>query len=183
MLLSYQEDDLSADASDAPRSAEFKMLPEENRSVISATTPRGHTFHFMPIYEPGVTNITIMIAWPSNWAYEASRNPAVPYIGTETLLSGGTDDISPKELNEFLSDRNSGGSLIPTADYVYGEINFPKDYREEVIKLASDTLRSPKFDPRWVHRIKGSIRQNMQSAHLKTETKNVGFSSKNEFGR
>ncbi len=154
MLLSYQEDDLSADASDAPRSAEFKMLPEENRSVISATTPRGHTFHFMPIYEPGVTNITIMIAWPSNWAYEASRNPAVPYIGTETLLSGGTDDISPKELNEFLSDRNSGGSLIPTADYVYGEINFPKDYREEVIKLASDTLRSPKFDPRWVHRIR-----------------------------
>ena len=76
----------------------------------------------------------------------------------EILLNGGTEDISPKELNEFLSDRNSGGSLIHTADYVYGEINFPKDYREEVIKLSSDTLRSPKFDPRWVHRIKGSIR-------------------------
>ena len=154
ILLSCQEDDLNADASDEPRPAEFKMLPEENCSVILATTPLGHTFHFMPIYEPGVTDITIMIAWPSNWAYEASRNPAVPYIGTETLLSGGTDDISPKELNEFLSDRNSGGSLIPTADYVYGEINFPKDYREEVIKLASDTLRSPKFDPRWVHKIR-----------------------------
>ncbi len=76
----------------------------------------------------------------------------------EILLNGGTEDISPKELNEFLSDRNSGGSLIPNADYVYGEINFPKEYREEVIKLSSDTLRSPKFDPRWVHRIKGSIR-------------------------
>ena len=96
MLLSCQEDDLNADANDEPRPAEFKMLPEENRSVILATTPRGHTFHFMPIYEPGVTDITITIAWPSNWAYEASRNPAVPYIGTETLLSGGTEDISPK---------------------------------------------------------------------------------------
>ncbi len=84
MLLSCQEDDLNADASDEPRPAEFKMLPEENRSVILATTPLGHTFHFMPIYEPGVTDITITIAWPSNWAYEASRNPAVPYIGTET---------------------------------------------------------------------------------------------------
>ena len=182
MLLSCQEDDLSADANDEPHPAEFKMLPEENRSVILATTPRGHTFHFMPIYEPCVTDITITIAWPSNWAYEASRNPAVPYIGTETLLSGGTEDISPKELNEFLSDRNSGGSLIPTANHVYGEINFPKDYREEVIKLASDTLRSPKFDPRWVHRIKGSIRQNMQSAHLKTETKMWNLARKANLG-
>jgi hypothetical protein len=67
------------------------MLPEENRSVILATTPQRNEFHFMPIYEPGVTDITITIAWPSDWAYEASLNPAVPYIGTETLLSGGTE--------------------------------------------------------------------------------------------
>lgn len=101
MLLSCQEDDLNADASGEPRPAEFKMLPEENRSVILATTPQRNEFHFMPIYEPGVTDITIMIAWPSDWAYEASLNPAVPYIGAETLLSGGTEAISPKELNEF----------------------------------------------------------------------------------
>ena len=119
------------------------MLPEENRSVILATTPQGHTFHFMPIYEPGVTDIMTTIAWPSDWAYEASLNPAVLYIGAETLLSGGTETISPKELNEFLSDRNSGGSLIPTADHAYGEINFPKKYREDVIKLAADALRRP----------------------------------------
>ena len=100
-----------------------------------------------------------------------------------TLLSGGTKDISPKELNEFLSDRNSGGSLIPTADYVYGEINFPKEYREDVIKLASDTLRRPKFDPRWVHRIKGSIRQNIQFADLKTETKMWTLARKANLGR
>ena len=52
MLLSCQEDDLNADASDETRPAEFKMLPEENRSVILATTPQVHAFHFMPIYEP-----------------------------------------------------------------------------------------------------------------------------------
>ena len=171
MLLGCQEDDLNADASDEPRPAEFKMLPEENRSVILATTPQGHAFHFMPIYEPSVTDITITIAWPSDWAFEASLNPAVPYIGAETLSSCGTEAISPKELNEFLSDRNSGGSLIPTADHVYGEINFPKEYREDVIKLAADALRRPQFDPRWVHRVKGIIRQNMRSENLKTETK------------
>lgn len=45
MLLSCQEDDLNADASDETRPAEFKMLPEENRSVILATTPWG--IHFI----------------------------------------------------------------------------------------------------------------------------------------
>ncbi len=108
LLLSCQEGGPNADPSDKLSPAEFNVLPEENRSVILATTPQGHAFHFMPIYEPGVTDITITIAWPSNWAHEASLNPAVPYIGTETLLSGGTEAISPKELNEFLSDRNSG---------------------------------------------------------------------------
>ena len=37
-----QEDGPNADANDEPRPAEFKMLPEENRSVILATTPQGH---------------------------------------------------------------------------------------------------------------------------------------------
>ncbi|MBT6183676.1 MAG: insulinase family protein [Betaproteobacteria bacterium] len=136
----------------------------------------------MPIYEPGVTDITITIAWPSDWAYEASLNPAVPYINAETLLSGGTEAISPKELNEFLSDRNSGGSLIPTADHIYGKINFPKEYREDVIKLAADALRRPQFDPRWVHGVKGIIRQHMRSGHLKTETKIWNLARKANWG-
>jgi hypothetical protein len=52
LLLSCQKDGPNEDADDKPRPAEFKMLPEENRSVILATTPQVHAFHFMPIYEP-----------------------------------------------------------------------------------------------------------------------------------
>ena len=74
--------------------------------------PAGAYISFYADLRTRCTDITITITWPSNWAYEASRNPAVLYIGTETLLSGGTENISPKELNEFLSDRNSGGSLL-----------------------------------------------------------------------
>jgi zinc protease len=81
----------------------------------------------MPIYEPGVTDITITIAWPSDWAYEASLNPAVPYIG-------------------------------------------------------ADALRRPQFDPRWVHRVKGIIRQHMRSENLKTETKMWNLARKANWG-
>ena len=127
LLLSSQKDGPNADANDKPRPAEFKMLPEENRSVILATTPQGHAFHFMPIYEPGVTDITITIAWPSDWAYEASLIPAVPYIGAETLLSGGTEAISPKELNEFNLTEIQADRLFPLQTTCMAKSTFRKN--------------------------------------------------------
>ena len=31
------------------------------------------------------------------WAYEAEKNPAVPYVAAEAILSGGTDDLAPQK--------------------------------------------------------------------------------------
>ena len=60
-------------------------------------------------------------------------------------------------------------------------------FRKNTAKTSLNSLlihcAARQFDPRWVHRIKGSIRQNIQSADLKTETKMWNFSSKSEFGR
>jgi len=67
---------------------------EENRVVIDTTSPEGHAFSFMPIYEKGVTDITIYIAWPMDWAYRETTNKAVPFIGAQAILSGGTADIT-----------------------------------------------------------------------------------------
>ena len=135
LLLSSQKDGPNADANDKPRPAEFKMLPEENRSVILATTPQGHAFHFMPIYEPGVTDITITIAWPSDWAYEASLNPAVPYIGAETLLSGGTEAISPKELNEFYLTEIQADRSFPRRTTYMAKSTFQKNTAKTSLNL------------------------------------------------
>ena len=103
------------------------------------------------------------------------------YIGAETLLNGGTEAIWQKDLKEFLSDRDSGGSLIPTTDKVDGEISFPTEHHQEVIKLVADALLFPHFDPRRITVIKVITRQNMQSEHSKLETKKWTISFKANF--
>ena len=182
LLLSSQKDGPNAGANDKPRPAEFKMLPEENRSVILATTPQGHAFHFMPIYEPGVTDITITIAWPSDWAYEASLNPAVPYIGAETLLSGGTEAISPKELNEFYLTEIQADRSFPRRTTYMAKSTFQKNTEKTSLTLLE--MRCAGYNSIQVgfHRVKGIIRQNMQSGHLKTETKMWNLARKANWG-
>ena len=141
---------------------------EENRVVIDTTSPEGHAFSFMPIYEKGVTDITIYIAWPMDWAYRETTNKAVPFIGAQAILSGGTADITPMELMESFNDKNSSGSLTPTADYVFGQLSFPKEYREEVIKTASEMLHTPIFEEKWIGRIKEQITDNMARTYAQT---------------
>ncbi|MEK9759389.1 MAG: hypothetical protein VW387_14130, partial [Paracoccaceae bacterium] len=141
---------------------------EENRVVINTTSPDGHAFSFMPIYEKGVTDITIYIAWPMDWAYRETTNKAVPFIGAQAILSGGTADITPMELMESFNDKNSSGSLTPTADYVFGQLSFPKEYREEVIKTASEMLHTPIFEEKWIGRIKQKITDNMARTYAQT---------------
>ena len=182
LLLSSQKDGPNADANDKPRPAEFKMLPEENRSVILATTPQGHAFHFTPIYEPDVTDITITIAWPSDWTYEASLNPAVPYIGAETLLSGGTEAISPKELNEFYLTEIQADRSFPRRTTYMAKSTFQKNTEKTSLNLLE--MRCAGYNSIQVgfHRVKGIIRQNMQSKHLKTETKMWNLARKANWG-
>jgi len=62
---------------------------------------------------------------------------------------------------ESFNDKNSSGSLTPTADYVFGQLSFPKEYREEVIKTASEMLHTPIFEEKWIGRIKEQITDNM----------------------
>lgn len=127
---------------------------EASREVVLAETPDGRPFHFMPIYEDGVTDITITIAWPMNWAYGAENNPAVPYVAAEAILSGGTDEYAPQDVLELFNDKNSRGQLYVRADHAIGEISFPKEHVDDVISIVSEMLTSPQFDQSWVDRIK-----------------------------
>lgn len=141
---------------------------DASREVVLAETPDGRAFHFMPIYEDEVTDITITIAWPMSWAFNADRNPAVPYVAAEAILSGGTDELKPQDVLELFNDKNSRGRLYVRAGHAIGELSFPKEHIEDVVSTASEMLMSPKFDQAWIDRIKQGFLANQTQSQAQT---------------
>lgn len=137
----------------------YKQDTEGSRSVVTLTSDAGQSFHFMPIYEDGVTDITVRIAWPTNWARSVGRNPAVPYVGSELILSGGTADLKPQDVMEMFNTNNAGGFLLASPDFVFGELGFPKEHIDETVQIAAEMLSNPQLDDPWLDRIKQDFLQ------------------------
>jgi zinc protease len=68
------------------------------------------------------------------------------------MMTGGTSDRSPAEVRDLLEDRNSYGTLTPTVDIIYGEVEFPDNHRDAVLPVLSELFRQPTFDEAWVER-------------------------------
>ncbi|MGH1412633.1 MAG: M16 family metallopeptidase [Pelagimonas sp.] len=141
---------------------------ETSREVVLAETPEGRPFHFMPIYEDGVTDITITVAWPTGWAYRPELNPAVPYVAAEAILSGGTKQLAPQDVMELFNDKNSRGHFYVRANHAIGELSFPKEHIDDVVSIASEMLASPQFDQAWVDRVKRGIFANQTQSQTQT---------------
>lgn len=144
---------------------------DTSRKVVMAETPDGHPFFFMPIYEKGVTDITITIAWPMGWAYDANSNPAVPYVAAEAILSGGTKELAPQDVLELFNEKNASGQLYVSANHAIGELSFPKEHIKDVIAITSEMLTAPQFDQAWVERIKQGFLANQTQSQVKTANK------------
>jgi len=127
---------------------------ESVREVVEAQSPNGQPFHFMNITEDDVSDITIVMAWPSDWAYDATVNPAVP--------------TRPQDVMELFNDNNAGGWLTPSTDFIYGELGFPKEHIDEVVSIAAEMLATPQFDEAWVDRIKQNIEGNQADSRQDT---------------
>lgn len=141
---------------------------DASREVVLAESPDGRPFHFMPIYEDGVTDITITIAWPMSWAFGADRNPAVPYVAAEAILSGASEGLASQDVLELFNDKNSRGQLYIRADHAIGELSFPKEHIDDVVSITSAMLASPQFDQAWVDRIKQGLSANQTQSQAQT---------------
>lgn len=130
---------------------------ETNREVSERVSPNGQAFTFMPIIEEGVTDVTIEIAWPSDWAYDPNKNAAVPTVATRAILSGGTSDLAPQDVLLMFEDKNSFGDFVVQTNHIIGSISFPNDYRDEVLPVVQEMLARPQFDDRWLEREKTRI--------------------------
>lgn len=144
---------------------------EATRSVSIETSPNGHAFAFMPIDEEGVTDVTITIAWPHAWPYDGTRNPAVPYVGTQLIHSGGTEALQSKEIGELFQDKNAVAHLYARADHVIGELSFPQNHQDIIIPIVAELLAQPQFEPKWIDRIKRNTYQNQAQASVQTANK------------
>ena len=143
---------------------------EASRKVVSLTSPSGQAFHFMPIYEDGVTDITLRIAWPSNWGRTEGLNPAVPYVGADLILSGGTEALKPQDILEKFEDNNAYGFLNASPDYVFGELGFPKEHIDETVEIAAEMLANPQLNEQWMDRIKGGFVSNVTKARSQSSS-------------
>lgn len=124
-----------------------------SREVVTLTSPDGQEFHYMPVWEDDVTDITITMAWPMAWGYQEGRNPAVPYIAAEAVLSGGTDELPPSMVMEMFNDANAFGSIVIFSDHAVGELTFPKEHMDEVLDITTELLATPQFDDGWTGRL------------------------------
>ena len=130
---------------------------EGSREVTSEISPAGHPFTFMPIYEDGVTDITIEIAWPTTWAYEADKNPAVPLVASRAILSGGTSELSPQDVLILFEDKNAYGDMLAQPQHIIGSISFPKEHIDEILDVVQEMLARPQFNDRWLEREKSEF--------------------------
>ena len=127
------------------------------RKVTTHTSPGGFTFNLLEIRDEGDTDVSLQIAWPTDWTYDATRNQAVPHVATEVLLAGGTQTRSPQQILEFFEDSNAEGYISSLPDYVVGELFFTDQNRAEVIAVAAELLSAPTISPDWMDRTKTSL--------------------------
>ncbi len=124
---------------------------DDPRAISTQTSPGGVDYVLVQV--PGQEAVAIQVAWDTDWAFRDGRKQAVPYVGSELVLSGGAEGYTAAEAGELFADLNATGQIFATPDYVFGYLGFDKPDMEEVIALANAHLRAPALGENWLERI------------------------------
>ncbi|MGH1466198.1 MAG: M16 family metallopeptidase [Cognatishimia sp.] len=141
---------------------------DTKRQVVMVESPAGHSFAYMQINEPGKTDVSINVAWPTDWARDASLNPMLPTVASEALLNSGTKQFSSAEIMNGFNERNARARVYASPDHMRGVLNFPKEHMAFVLDVASAALAEPTYDPIWLQRAHQGVLD--QVAHQNGET-------------
>lgn len=145
---------------------------EEGPTASVETTAGGiaYTLLHMPKHE----DVTIQIAWPTDWAYRPGTNKAAPVVGTQLILAGGAEGYPAGDVVERFADLNSEGDIyVAVNDHVIGEVTFERDQMDETIAIANAHLRAPTLDRLWLDRIREGTAANM--AEAQAQPAHAGF--------
>jgi predicted Zn-dependent peptidase len=132
-------------------------------------TPQGHDY--ARLYMPSAKDVAIRIAWPTDWANRDDVNQAVPYIGSDLILSGGAEGYPADKVVETFADLKAEGSLSATPDHVLGELTVPKENVKQALEIANAHLRAPLLDQNWFERIRQGFARDAAEAASRPENK------------
>lgn len=136
------------------------------------TSEGGITFTLIAL--PDNADVSIQMAWASDWAYRADTNKAAPFVGADLILAGGADGYAAGDVGERFADIESEGYLYLSGnDHLIGELTFPAEHLDETITIANAHLRAPAFDPVWFDRITDGLADTIAEAG--TQPANASF--------
>ncbi|HEV8033693.1 insulinase family protein [Yoonia sp.] len=131
--------------------------------ATSQTSPGGTAYTLITM--PDTEDVSIHVAWSSDWGYRADTNKAAPYIGMQLILMGGAEGFEAGEVGELFADMNSEGDIYGAAnDNVIGELTFARDQIDRTIEIANAHLRAPALDQVWFERIRDDLTESMTAA-------------------
>jgi predicted Zn-dependent peptidase len=123
-------------------------------------TDSGVPFYFYPMED--AEQVSIQVAWSTDWAKDATGNPAVPYLGAQALLSGGTAELDPAEVLETFRDLNANAAIVNVIDHVRGSLVAPLESIGEAVSIVNTVLSGPRFKQPWIDRLQNSMTLNQE---------------------
>ncbi|CUI28144.1 M16 family metallopeptidase [Cognatishimia activa] len=142
---------------------------DPEKRVAVETSAAGYEFAHLPIFEKDVTDVTLQIAWPTDFAWRSDVNPFVPYVASQAILSEGAAGLNAQELMEAFNDKNAFGRLHIQTDHVIGELSFPIEHLDFVQSVAKEVLVDPKYTENWLERVKDQVGSNNRNAAKKEQ--------------
>jgi predicted Zn-dependent peptidase len=110
-------------------------IPQASRR----TSPGGTAFTLLDIRD--APDVSIQIAWATDWAFRDGVNQAAPHVGAELVLAGGAQSLAADEAAERFADLAASAYLAPAPGHVIGGLTVPRARAAEAVAIANAHLR------------------------------------------
>ena len=136
------------------------------------TSPGG--IEYALIRMPDHEDVSIQIAWPSDWSYRENVNKAAPAVGSRLIFAGGAEGYSAGDAREHFAELNTEGDIhVAASDHVVLELTFERDRLAETIAIANAHLRAPALDRKPFEAIRDGLARELEKG--RTRPLHAGF--------
>ncbi|WP_165759879.1 M16 family metallopeptidase [Falsiruegeria litorea] len=116
---------------------------------------------------PKATQTVIRIVWKGGNGFLPDGKENVDELGPVMLVNGGSEGLSPDELQRQVNALGAGFQVYSKLDALHGMLIAPNDKLAETAALLNTVLAKPTMDGRWLRRFKRNFVENV-STNAKT---------------